>query len=186
MEDDAIVNLFWLRQESAITKSQEKYGKRIYSTAKNILQNDEDAKECANDTLLKAWENIPPSRPNFLGAFLAKIARNLAINKWKAKRTKKRGGGEVDLLLSELQECIPDSNQVEKIYESSVIIESINSCLQDMEQSTRIIFVLRYFNGETILNISKRFGLSESNVKSKLFRARKLLKERLKREEVFV
>ncbi|MCL2566099.1 MAG: RNA polymerase sigma factor [Defluviitaleaceae bacterium] len=184
MEDSLIVDMFFKRQEAALFKAQEKYGKRIYTTAKNILLSDEDAKECANDTLLKAWDAIPPNRPSFLGAFLSKIARNLAINRWRAKNTQKRGSGEVDLLLSELTDCIPHLDSPDKAYESSLVVESINICLGGMEQTARAVFVRRYFYGESIYSISKRFQIGESNVKSKLFRARKLLKEQLEKEGV--
>jgi len=184
LEDSLIVDMFFKRQELALFKAQEKYGKRIYNTAKNILHSDEDTKECVNDTLLKAWEAIPPNRPSFLGAFLSKIARNLAINKWRAKNAQKRGGSEVDLLLSELGECIPASGGPEQAYESALLVQSINNCLYGVEQLSRAVFVQRYFYGESIYNISKRFQIGESNVKSKLFRTRKLLKEQLEKEGV--
>ena len=184
MEDSEIVDLFWQRQEAALVKAQEKYGRRIYCTANNILHDEEDAKECANDTLLRAWEAIPPNRPSLLGAFLSKIVRNLAINRWKAKGAEKRGGNQTDLLLSELQECIPASGGLDELYESAVVVQSINGCLQAMEQASRVVFVLRYFHGETISAISERFEMNENKVKSILFRARKKLKTQLEKEGV--
>jgi len=184
VEDSEIVDLFWQRQEAALVKAQEKYGRRIYCTANNILHDEEDAKECANDTLLRAWEAIPPNRPSLLGAFLSKIVRNLAINRWKAKGAEKRGGNQTDLLLSELQECIPASGGLDELYESAVVVQSINGCLQAMEQASRVVFVLRYFHGETISAISERFEMNENKVKSILFRARKKLKTQLEKEGV--
>ena len=186
LEDEEIIDMFWKRQESAIYKAQEKYGRRIFIIAKNIFNSDEDAKECVNDTLLKAWQAIPPSKPRMLGAFLAKIARNLAINKWKAKNAKKRGGTETDLLLSELQDSIPDSGGIEQVHESKMVVKSINTCLCSMDKTSRYIFILRYFYCESIKNISNNLNINENNVKSKLFRARKLLKSQLEKEGITI
>ncbi|MCL2545888.1 MAG: RNA polymerase sigma factor [Oscillospiraceae bacterium] len=186
MEDSAIVALYWQRQETALSKTQEKYGRRLYGTAQNILRDDEDSKECVNDALFKAWQAIPPSRPELLGAFLVKITRNLAINRWKAKRADKRGGDEVDLLLSELQDCIPAAGGVEDMLNAAAVTEIINEYLQSLEQTARVIFVLRYFHGESLGDISRRFQMNENNVKSILFRARKKLKAQLEKEEVIV
>jgi len=186
LEDSAIVALYWQRQETALSKTQEKYGRRLYGTAQNILRDDEDSKECVNDALFKAWQAIPPSRPELLGAFLVKITRNLAINRWKAKRADKRGGDEVDLLLSELQDCIPAAGGVEDMLNAAAVTEIINEYLQSLEQTARVIFVLRYFHGESLGDISRRFQMNENNVKSILFRARKKLKAQLEKEEVIV
>jgi len=152
----------------------------------NILHNNEDAEECVNDALLKAWEAIPPARPTMFSAFLVKIARNVSINKWKAKGAAKRGSGGVNLLLSELEECIPSSGGPEKEFEASLVTEAINSFLSNMEQTARISFVLRYFHGESISAISERSKMSESKVKSILFRARKKLRVYLEKEGVVI
>ena len=138
-----------------------------------------------NDTLLKAWQVIPPTRPTMFGAFLAKISRNLAINKWKSKTAARRGGGETDLMLSELEDCLPSNqHEPERAYEDALLKQAINSYLASMEQTARIAFVLRYFHGESILSISERFNMSESKVKSMLFRARKKLAAHLEKEGV--
>ena len=186
MDDHAIMDLFFKRQEIALSKSEEKYGKRMHNVAYNILNSDEDAQECVNDTLLKAWNTIPPERPAFLGAFLSKITRNLAINKWKSQRAKKRGGSEVTLLLDELQDCIGTSSGPEEAYESAVVAKAINTYLNSIEQVSRVTFILRYFHGESIENISQRLQISESNVKSKLFRTRKKLSAYLEKEGIAV
>ena len=188
MEDNEILDLFFRRQEEAIHETQKKYGKRLFCTAVNILSNHEDAEECVSDTLHKAWEAIPPSRPATFGAFLAKITRNLSINKWKAQNAARRGGGEVELLLSELEDCIPaaKAEAPEKAYESQLVTEAINQCLGAMDQTTRVAFVLRYFHGASIRDICERFDMSESRVKSLLFRARKKLGAHLEREGVVI
>ena len=184
LEDHEILDLYFNRDEAAITETRGKYGLRIFKVSINILRAKEDAEECVNDTLLKAWEAIPPTRPEMLGAFLAKIARNLSINKWQARGAAKRGGGEASLILSELQDCIPAPGGPEHEYESARTQEAINACLATMDKSTRAAFVLRYFHGESIRGVCERFGMSESKAKSVLFRARKKLGAYLEKEGV--
>ena len=184
MEDHEILDLYFDRKESAITETRSKYGLRLFKVSINILRVNEDAEECVNDTLLKAWEAIPPSRPERFGAFLAKIARNLSINKWQAKGAARRGGGEVSLLLSELEDCIPAQGGPEDEYESSLVQEAINAGLATLDPVARAVFVLRYFHGESIRGVCERFGMSESKAKSILFRARKKLGAYLEKEGV--
>ena len=186
MDDNEILDLFFARQEDALDKTRQKYGRRLFFSAMNILHNNQDAEECVNDTLFRAWESIPPSRPTMFGAFLAKIARNLSLNKWKSQNAARRGGGEVELLLSELEDCIPSrqSGSPEEVYESQLVTEAINNCLHSMDQTARIAFVLRYFHGESIRSICLRFNMNESTVKSLLFRTRKKLGAHLEKEGI--
>ncbi|MCL2368505.1 MAG: RNA polymerase sigma factor [Oscillospiraceae bacterium] len=188
MEDYEILNLFFARQEVALQETERKYGGRLFSTAMNILHNSQDAEECVSDTLHKAWETIPPTRPVLFGAFLAKITRNLSLNRWKSQRTERRGGDEVELLLGELEDCVPGArgDRPEAAYEAQLVTEAINHCLGAMEQRVRVAFVLRYFHGESIANICERFDMSESGVKSLLFRARKKLSAHLEKEGVLL
>ena len=187
LEDCVILDMFFARQESAINETRLKYGKRLFATARNILHSNEDAEECVSDTLLKAWEVIPPNRPNMFGAFLVKISRNLALNRWEAKSAAKRGGGETNLLLSELENRIPSSGgEPEAEYEASLVTKAINTFLGGLERQVRVAFVLRYFHGESIRDISERFKVSESKVKSILFRVRKKLGMYLKKEGITI
>lgn len=185
MEDSKILDMFFERKEQAMEETRLKYGSRLFRSAMNVVYNNQDAEECVNDTLLKAWQVIPPTRPTMFGAFLAKISRNLAINKWKSKTAARRGGGEIDLMLSELEDCIPSKqHEPERAYETALLTQTINSYLASMEQTARIAFVLRYFHGESILSISEHFNISESKVKSMLFRARNKLAAHLEKEGV--
>ena len=185
LEDQDILDMYFKRDEAAITETRGKYGLRLFKVAKNILHINEDAEECVNDTLLKAWEAIPPVRPERFGAFLAKITRNLSINRWQAKAAARRGGGEVSLILDELADCIPATTGTpEAEYESGLVQEAVNSCLASMDKASRAVFVLRYFHNESIKGVSERFGMSESKVKSMLFRARKKLSAHLEKEGV--
>ena len=186
MTDLQIIELYIEGQETAITETRQKYGGRLYRTAMNILGNREDAEECVSDALLKAWDVIPQVRPKLLGAFLAKITRNLSINKWKAKGAARRGGGEISLIFSELEDFLPTPAGPEEEYESSLIVKAIDTCLSGMEQQARIAFVLRYFHGESIRGVAERFNTSESKIKSMLFRARKKLCAHLEQEGVTI
>lgn len=188
MNDIDIIELYFMRDEKALEETRDKYNHQMFHTSMNILRDTQDAEECVNDTLFKAWESIPPTRPEYLGAFLIKITRNLSLNKWKAKGAARRGGNKVDLLLSELEECVPCSKTgvPEEEYEANLVTEAINECLEAMNQTARVVFVLRYFHGESIRNICERCNMSESKVKSLLFRSRKKLKEHLEKEGVIL
>ena len=115
MEDREIVSLFWMRNEDALEETAKKYGNYCYSIAYRILANHEDSEESVNDTYIDAWNSIPPHRPSVLSAFLGKITRRIAIDRWRNGRAEKRGGGEALLVLDELQECIATENDIEKI-----------------------------------------------------------------------
>ena len=186
MDDFTIIDMFFQREESAIAAAKDKYGNRLLKISKNILDNDEDAEENVNDTLLKAWKAIPPTRPEILIAFLIKIARNLSLNKLEAKNTAKRGGGETKLLLLELEECISGLGNPEGEYEASLVTKAINTFLDNSDKTARVVFVLRYFHGESIRNISETLKMTESKVKSILFRTRKKLADHLIKEGVTI
>lgn len=113
MEDMQIVKLFWSRDEAAIRETNAKYGGLLHTIALNILSNHEDSEECVSDTYSKAWNAMPPQKPNSLAAYLGRIVRNLSINRWYEHRAQKRYNG-ADVLLSELSECVPSTNNVEK------------------------------------------------------------------------
>ena len=184
MDDDMIIGLYWVRSESAISETARKFGNYCFAVAANILQNNEDAEECVNDTYLKAWNAIPPQHPSNFRSFLGKITRNLSLNKYKERRTKKHGGGEIDLVFSELEDCIPSDNSVEMECEANLVIEAINSFLLSMDSVRRIVFVRRYWYADPIQAIAARFQMSESKVKSMLFRTRRTLKTHLEKEGV--
>ena len=186
MDDDMILNMYWVRCESAIDETAKKYGNYCAVIAKNILNNNEDSEECVNDTYLKTWESIPPQRPLLFRSFLGKITRNLALNKYKELRTQKRGGGEVALLFSELEDCIPSSSNVELECEAGIVIDAINKCLMSMNDENRTVFVRRYWYADSIGAIASRCQMSESKVKSMLFRTRNILKNHLENEGVVV
>ena len=186
MEDDDIIDLFWERSETAIEETSKKYGNYCRSIIRNILKNNQDVEECLNDTYLKLWAAIPPGRPNILLAYVGKIARNQALDRYKENTRKKRGGGEIPLLLSELEECIPASDNIENEYMEGVTVDLINEFLYASEKLERMIFVRRYWYADSIKEIAKRYKMSTSKIKSILFRSRKKLKEYLEGEGIFL
>jgi RNA polymerase sigma-70 factor (ECF subfamily) len=189
MEDNRIVDLYWERDERAISESDAKYGAFCARIAMNILDNAQDAEECVNDTYLRAWNAIPPNRPTKLGAFLGKITRNLSLDRYKAKKTAKRGNSLFLVSLDELSECVPDGSTgfgsgFDDETEARLIGECINRFLHKLSGEARDVFICRYFYSDSIGEIARRFGLSESKVKSMLHRARGKLKKSLESEGI--
>lgn len=182
MEDYQIVELYWLRNESAILETGRKYGVYCHSLAYNILRNSEDSEECVNDTWMKAWSSIPPNRPVKLGMFLAKIVRNLAFNRYKEKSAQKRGGGELPLVLEELAECLSEGSGAESEYFERELQRSINAFVRGLPERDGNVFIRRYFFCESAAVIGKKYGLSENNVLVILSRTRKKLKKHLVEE----
>ena len=152
--------------------------------AYNILMDNQDAEECVSDTMLKAWETIPPKRPEFFGAYLSKITRNLSLKRWRAYSAAKRGGGQAEVMLSELCQAVPEAQTVENSFEYNHTVRSINGYLRNMDAEARIVFVRRYFFGDSIEDISKQLKFSQSKIKSMLYRARLKLKAHLEKEGV--
>ncbi|MBR2555886.1 MAG: sigma-70 family RNA polymerase sigma factor [Aeriscardovia sp.] len=183
MEDQQIIKLFWDREEQAVKETAYKYSAYCYAIAFNVLSVKEDAEECVNDTLQKAWDSIPPNRPDNLKAWLGKVCRNVALNLWQKNHAKKRNRG-MDLLLSELEECIPSSNTVEKEIENSEISMCINRWLRTLSREDRILFVRRYWYGDAVKALAKARGTSSQTITQRLFRLRKGLKAALEKEDI--
>ena len=182
MDDGKIVDLYWARDEKAITESQRKYGRMLSSLSYSLLSSYEDAEECVNDTYLDAWNAMPEARPEFLGAFLSKITRRISIDRFRAKHREKRGG--MNEILSELDECIPSEDRVERQYENMLLRDEINDFLYSQPKEKRVMFVLRYFYSKSVSEIARQISVGESKVKTTLFRMRKELQERLEEKEL--
>ena len=185
MNDDQIVALYWQKNADAIIETDSKYGAYCFAIADNILHNMEDAEECVNDTWLNAWNAIPPQKPRSLKVFLAKITRNLSFNRFHAKTAEKRGGGEIDLVLEELAECIASESDVESAYEARELGQSVKLFIRSLPERDGNVFVRRYFFTEPVAAIAKRYGLTENNVMVILSRTRKKLKMQLIKEGYF-
>ncbi len=182
MEDHQIIELYWQKNENAISETAGKYGAYCFTVAQNILHSAEDAEECVNDTWLHAWNAIPPQRPSVLRIFLAKITRNLSINRFHAESAEKRGGGEIVLVLDELAECIAGGVDAEAAYESKELEQCIQCFVRALPKRERNMFVRRYFFTEPAAAIAAHYGLTENNVQVILSRTRKKLRLVLKKE----
>ena len=175
MKDEEMVGLYWMRSEDAVAATAEKYGNYCYSIAFSILHNAEDAEECVNDAYLAAWNSIPPHRPERVAAFLGKITRNVSLNRWKQYNAQKRGEGQTELALSELEECIPAKTGIEQAVEDELLTWSIEKFLYSQPRLKRNLFIRRYWYISSIQELADEYGMSESKVKSLLFRMRKKL-----------
>ncbi|MBQ1409807.1 MAG: sigma-70 family RNA polymerase sigma factor [Oscillospiraceae bacterium] len=182
MEDSQIIQLYWERNTDAISQTERKYGRYCKTIAHNILQNEEDAEECVNDTLLGAWTSIPPKHPDNLPVYLGKLTRNRAINAWRAQRRDKRGGGTLTLAWEEIAEIMPSGESVEQEMISQETVLAINRFLAALPVTERSVFLRRYWYFDELPVICERFGFRSSKVKSMLYRTRIKLKKYLKKE----
>lgn len=179
VSDEKIIDLYWSRDEEAIPRTDEKYGGCCFSVAYHILRNQEDSEECVSDTWLKTWYSIPPERPSFLKQFLVKIARNLSLDHYRRNHAKKRGGGEMPLVLDELAECVSGAEDVESAMRAKQLEEAINIFVGSLSEKERNIFIRRYFFLERAAEIAKMYSTNEANVRKTLSRVRAKLKKYL-------
>ena len=165
MDDQNIIALYWVRSETAISETAQKYGGYCFSIAKNILTNHEDAEESVNDT------------------YLGKITRRLAIDRWRYRNACKRGGGEVTLALDELEDCA-SQDSLEKAMDRKELAVAFNSFLESLPETERLVFLSRYWYLDPIADIAEHFGFSVSKVTSMLRRTRGRLRQALEKEEL--
>jgi len=182
VDDASIVQLYWERSERAISETDAKYGTYCYSIAYNALANVEDAEESVSDTYMAAWNKLPPHRPTSLAAFLGKITRYISINRWKARNTAKRGGGEIVLTLEELSECVDGKQDVAGAYEYGEMVRSFGRFLDTLPVMQRDIFLRRYWFFDSIADIAEGYGFTQSKVTSMLHRTRGRLRKHLEEE----
>lgn len=182
MTDSQIIELYWERQEAAISKTDKKYGRYCYTIAYNILYSNEDAEECVSDTYGRAWQSMPPHKPNKLSAFLGKITRNLALNRYASSHAVKRDAHST-LIMAEAQE-IAGSQTEDPFTDEIVLKDAINRFMEALPQETRIIFLRRYWYFCTIEEIAKGCKLPQGTVKSILARTRKKFRDFLTKEGI--
>ena len=181
MEDKRIVDLYFERSEAAIEETEKKYGRYCHTIAYHILGNDEDSKEIVNDTYLKTWNTVPPNRPDPLKTYVGMISRQLSFDRYEKYHAQKRGG-EVMLVLDELDECIPDGDSKEDIGESIGLQNTLNRFVHSLPDRVQNIFVRRYWYSSPISEIARDYGMKESSVSVLLLRTRKKLKDFLQKE----
>ena len=179
MDDSRIVEMYWKRDEQAIPATAQKYGSYCISIAGNILDSWEDVEECVNDAYLQAWNAMPPHRPEELSAFLGKIVRNMALNRYKHNTADKRGGGEVALVLDELSALVSGKDDVQQELNRRELAAAIDSFLDTLAPKKRAVFVSRYWYTESITAIALRYGMKPGSVSMMLNRLRRKLKHYL-------
>lgn len=182
MEDAQIVSLYWDRQEGAIAETERKYDRYLTKIAYNILADLEDSRESVNDTYLAAWDSMPPHRPSVLSAYLAKLTRRISIDKFRYHSRQKRKGSEYTLSLEELGDCVSGGNSTEELVNIKLLADSIGLYLRLQPEQTRNVFLGRYYFLDSVPEIARHCGMTESKVKTLLYRTRIGLKEYLRKE----
>ncbi|MBE6799184.1 MAG: sigma-70 family RNA polymerase sigma factor [Ruminococcaceae bacterium] len=185
MEDVKIVELYWQRNEQALSETKLKYGRFCNSIAFRILENKCDADECESDTYLKVWNTIPPKKPELLKTYLGAIVRNLSLDRIRKKNAQKRGG-EMELSLSELEQCVSENKSVSGDIEAGELARMISAFLEELPEKECDVFLCRYWYFYSIKDISARFGFGGSKVKMMLLRTREKLRKYLEEEGVFI
>ena len=173
MDDSKIIELFFARNEDAIKHTDDTYGRRLFHLADNIVHNDQDAEESVNDTYMKAWDTIPPQRPEHFFAYIAKICRNFALKRIDWQKAKKRNA-EVVTLTQEMENCIPDTYRDMEADERE-LGRILDAFLRTLTPENQMVFLRRYWYVDTIAEIAVRYGISESAVQMRLNRTRSKL-----------
>ena len=184
MEDEAIISLYFERSESAIAETDKKYGSLCYSVAESILNSRPDSEECVQDAYMGVWNAIPPSHPNNFRAFILRITRNVSLSRLRKSLAKKRGA-DIEVSLTELEAVLPDP-KIRPEADDSEIGEAVNEFLGSLGAEARVVFMRKYWFFDSVEEIAKRFGFSESKVKSSLFRTREKLRAFLEERGVKV
>ena len=181
LEDSEIISLFYERSEQAIAELERKYGGAVRKTASNFLSSRQDVEECANDTWLGVWNSIPPQHPDSLIAYVCKIARNLALWRFHSNTAQKRNS-RYDLVLDELEECIPSTVNVETDYEEKEISAAIVRFLDTLGYEDRFCFLRRYWYADSVSDIAAMTHSNSHRISVRLFRTRERLHRYLKEE----
>ena len=186
MTDEEIVALYWARSESAIAETDRQYGRYCRYIAASVLQNDADAEEIVNDTYFKAWNCIPPERPNPLRAFLGRITRQLSLNRLEHDNAEKRGGGHYAQSLEELEGCLPSGADQDSIPDRAALADCLDRFLRSLTDEDRRLFLRRYWYMIPVSDRAREMKCGESRVKSRLMRLREKLRAHLEKEDYTV
>jgi len=184
--DEQIIEMYWQREEAAIQETDNKYGKFLYKIAFNILYDRYDSEECQNDTYLGIWNAIPPTRPAVFQAFITRIMRHIAINCYKKKICKKRVPSEMTVSMEELSSSLHSGKTVETDYDAEEVGKIISEYVRGLTDREQYIFVGRFYIAETVENIAKELGLTDSSVYKEIKKIKKGLKAHLERNEVYI
>ena len=183
MDDKRIVELYWKRDESAITETQSKYGRYCYAIAFNILRVREDAEECENDTYLDAWDSMPPERPAELSSFLGMLTRRRALDRYRYKRAQKRAEDAGLVPLCELEECLCSEKSIVDELAEKELAQALSDFLHTLSENECNVFLRRYWFFDSIDDVCRRYGFGKSRVKMMLKRTREKLAKYLENEK---
>ncbi len=179
--DDDIIELYFARDERAIAETDRKYGRYLFRLCENILHDPADSEECRNDAYLKVWNSIPPERPTVLPAYLNRVTRGTAIDRYRARARRGETRGELLVSVEELSDILPASETVESEWESRALGQEISRYLRTQSKRRQYLFVARYFRAEPVEDIARFLGVSASAVYKELTKLRRGLKEHLER-----
>ena len=184
MTDPQIIELFWERNEDALRQTHALYGSKLYAISDKILRSRQDAEESVSDTYMRAWETIPPQKPDYFFAYLAKICRNISLSRLQRNAALKRNADVVSMT-QEMEQCIPDRSD-ERRLEGEEIGKALNRFLDSISLESRLIFMRRYWYTDSIAEIAARYHISQSKVKTQLHRTRNKLQLFLESEGIYV
>jgi len=185
MEDAQIIDLYWQRDEDAICATDTKYGAFCHHIAMNILNSFQDSEECVSDTYARCWDTMPPQRPESLRAYVGAITRNFSISRYRACRAQKRFCGG-DVLLSELAECVPAPENVQRTVEAGELGQYISDWLVSLDGESRALFIRRYWNGDAVRDLAAEMNVRPNALTKRLLRLREGLRRCLEKEGVSV
>lgn len=168
MDDIEIVSLYFDRKEDAIRETEIKYGAYCRQISRNILTAAEDAEECVNDAYHAAWTHIPPDEPKCLKTYLGRLIRNLAISRFRQNHAAKRYAG-VEILLSELEDCVSSLQSPERIAEAKELTQELNSWLWSLAREDRILFLRRYWYGFSVRQLAQERGCRPNAAAQRLY-----------------
>lgn len=185
LPDEEIIDLYWSRDERAITATDDKYRQFLFAIAYNIVHDNLDCEECLNDTYLGTWNRIPPTRPNIFQAFLGRIMRNIAVNRYRHKTAAKRVPSEMTVSLEELEGYMRSDRTLDDEIAIGQLSESLNSFLRNLPERERLIFMCRYYYADKVLEIADMLGISRNTVTNYLGAIREGLKNHLIEEGIW-
>ena len=182
MDDRQIVALYWSRDEEAVAQTARKYERYLTKIAWDVLADREDSRECVNDTYLRAWNSMPPQRPEILSTYLGRITRHLAIDVFRRKNSAKRRASQYALCLEELEDCLPDPETPESALDGKLLAEAVRRFVRDLPEPARTAFVSRYDYFDPMGDVAACCGMSQAGLKSLLYRTRQSLRAYLVKE----
>lgn len=186
LTDKQIIDLYWQRDESAIEETDKKYGRMLFRIAYNLLSDRMDCEECKNDTYVRVWNSVPPTRPRVLPAYLTEIMRRVAINKYKQKTSQRRVPSELTVSMDELRDSLQNEASPVSERDAEEIGKVINAFLRELPERRRYIFIERFYFSEPVEEIATELSVSVATAYREIERIKKDLKVYLERNDIYI